>query len=557
MPLRADAMRNLLQELLSESSLSQEKMEQIAARAEGNPFFLEELVRAALSTGVEVPGDVFDVLSARIDRLGVGDKHNLRTAAVIGREFTLDLLEEVAKGAGAERVQVEHLTGHGFIESTVAPRRYRFVHALTQEVAYQGMLGDERRQLHTLVATQLVARANSTEENCEEIAHHHLSGTSPSQALTFLLAATAKATRNHTLEAAHGFLVEAMRLFEAEELTTDRLTSCVEYLVQAFPIFHFLHKHREYAELLERYAPQVDALNNPALLGPFLAQRGHRRWVAGQYAEAEGLLKHAVPLCEKAKDPVSTAHAGVMLTWLYANAGKCELGEQYGLRALRYLEQTPVPIFLTFGNVAVLLCTAYRGRWAAARQYGERARDVGIAAQDDGMASFGGGFLAWSLYEMGDDATALKEAEAAFKIAPTNYFKGWSACFMAAAMARLGQAQSALEVLDQAVGYAKQAGHISGFALVALLRGEARVHGGQFDQAQQEMKALRRLASTIPFPFVAAGALQVQAECAFRTGHLQQAMELFRCAEREFTAIDAVHRVTQVRAGAERSAQLN
>jgi predicted ATPase len=102
---------------------------------------------------------------------------------------------------------MEHLTGLGFIQPTVAPRRYGFVHALTQEVTYQGMLGDERKQLHTVVATRLTARAKSTEEDCEEIAHHHLAGQSPSQALPFLLAATAKAVRNHTLEAAHGFSV--------------------------------------------------------------------------------------------------------------------------------------------------------------------------------------------------------------------------------------------------------------------------------------------------------------------------------------------------------------
>jgi hypothetical protein len=66
--------------------------------------------------------------------------------------------------------------------------------------------------------------------------------------------------------------------------------------------------------------------------------------------------------------------------------------------------------------------------------------------------------------------------QAALSIAPTNYFKGWSGIFMAAAMVRLEQEQSALGILEQAVGYAEQAGHISRFA-VALLRGEARACG--------------------------------------------------------------------------------
>ncbi len=552
-PLPADAMQQLLAQLLAVSVLSHEQQAQVTARAEGNPFFLEELVRAAVSTGEQVPGDVFDVLGARIDRLTTPDKRNLRTAAVMGREFSLDLLEEVVEGPHAQRIRLEQLIGLGFIEPMQTPRRYRFVHALTQEVTYQGMLGGERRQLHTAFATRLTAKAKDAEQDCEDIARHHLAGEIPTLALPFLETATAKALRSHTLEAAHGFVSDALRLFEAEEMTTDRLVRCVAYLLQAFPVFHFLHKHREYAELLERYAPQVEALGIPGVLGPFLAQRGHRLWVAGRFAESEALLKRALPLCEEAQDPVNAAHTCFLLIWLYAGRGECELGEQYGMRTLRYLEQAAVPLFLTFTNVGLLLCATYRGRWPAALQHGERARDIGLAAHDDGLAAFGGGFLAWSLYEMGQDQAALAEAQAALKIAPTNYFRGWCATYMAAIMARLGDAQEAMAILDQAVGYSEQAGHIAGYTLVALLRGEARIHAQEYAKAWQEMDALRALAMTIPFPFVAAGALQVQAECALRTGRAQQALELFRRAEQEFIAIDAAHRVAQVRAGAERA----
>ena len=69
---------------------------------------------------------------------------------------------------------------------------------------------------------------------------------------------------------------------------------------------------------------------------------------------------------------------------------------------------------------------------------------------------------------------------------------------MAAAMARLGQTQDAVGILEQAVGYAEQGEHISGFAIVALLRGEALIHAGEFDQAWQKMEALRKLVTTIP-----------------------------------------------------------
>ena len=552
-PLKSVDLRALMAHLLTTSVLSQAHQEQVLARAEGNPFFLEELLRAAVTTNEQVPGDVFDVIGARIDRLAESDKRNLRTAAAIGREFPLDLVEEVATGLHAHRTRFEQLTTLGFIESTPVPRRYRFVHALTQEVAYLGMLGSERKHLHTALATRLATRAREPEENCEEIARHHLAGETPSLALPFLEAATAKAIRNHTLDAAHGYLVDAIRLFEAEEMTAERVVRCVVYLLQAFPVFHFLHKHREYAELLERYAPQVEALNEPAVLGPYLAQRGHREVIAGHLSTAKALLQRAVPMCEEANDPVSAAHASLMLSWAYGASGECDLGHDCGLQALRYLEQAPVPLFLTYTNVGLLLCAAYRVRWTEARMYGERACDVGHAAHDDGLTSFSAGFLAWCRYEQGDDVAAVEEARAAVNLAPTNYFKGWAATYMAAAMARLGQAAEAIDILDPAVGYAEQGGHVFGYALVAFLRGEARIHARQFDQAQQEMEALRALALTIPYPFVAAGALQVLGECAQHTGRAAEAFALFRQAEKEFDTIDAAHRVAQVRAGADRA----
>ena len=117
-----------------------------------------------------------------------------------------------------------------------------------------------------------------------------------------------------------------------------------------------------------------------------------------------------------------------------------------------------------------------------------------------------------------------------------------------------GNCRALSSSVARSVCYPEQAKHISGFLLAALMRGEARIYGSQFEQAGQEMRALRRLARTIPFPFVAAGALQVQAECALRNGDPQLAVKLFRRAEQEFIAIDAAHRVSQVRVAAERAA---
>ncbi|MGD9602081.1 MAG: AAA family ATPase, partial [Gammaproteobacteria bacterium] len=551
-PLSAAAARAMLAHLLVEQP-AEAIREQVLARAEGNPFFLEELARVATSTGVDVPGDVFDVLAARIDRLAPIDKQWLRAAAVVGRDFRLDLLEEIAGGARDTLARLQPLVALGFLEPTATPRTYRFVHALTQEVAYRGMLGVERRALHSAIAERLAATAVDADDHCEDIARHHLAGARPGDALPALEAATAKALRQHALDAAHGHLSDAMRLYEAEPMVPERLVRCVTFLLHAFPIFHFLHRHHEYAALIERYAPAVEALHLPALEGPFRAQRGHRFWVQARAQHADVELQRAIALCDEAGDPVNAAHAAFLLCWLYANTGHCAEGVAYGERGLRYLAKVPVPLLLTYTHVGLLLSTLMRGWFDDADRHGRAARDIGLDAGDDGLASFGGGFLAWVLYEKGDFTGAVAEAQRAFDIAPTDYFRGWAAAWLTAARIRAGDPAADIAVLEHATAMARAAGHIFGWTLIAFLCGEAKACMGDYPGAEHALTALDEEARSMPYPFVSAGTLLVRGECALRTGRAQEALEFFKRAEHEYAAIDCAHRAAQARTGVARA----
>ena len=543
----------LLDNFPEASGLSAIRQQDLLARAEGNPFFLGELVRAMADGDVELSGDVYDVLSARVDQLDAENKANLRMAAVIGREFSLDLLEEVAATRSDKRLHLEKMVSLGFVEPTTVPRRFQFVHALTQEVVYKTILGDERRHLHAAVAVVLSEKALRAEDLCEEIAHHLLESDDEQNALPFLETATAKAIRNHNLDAAHGFLVDAMRLFEAQMMTQQRLVRCVTFLLQAFPIFHFLHRHKEYADLLERYAPAVEALDMPALLGPFLSQRGHRQWVSGwRCGEVTATLVRALALCAEADDPVNGAHAAVMLTWSHANAGLYAQAEDYSEEALRLLERAPVPWLQTFAHVGLLLCAVYRGQWSAALEQGRRARDVGIAANDDGMAAFGGAFIAFSLHESGDSRGAIAAGQDALGVAPTDYFRGWALAFIAAATCRTRLDAEALGTLQYAVRLAQAAGH-SGYTTIALLLVEALLRAGDYGPAEIEAEALRAQALSMPYPFVAGSALMALAEIKLHAGDPHDALKTFQEARTELEAIDSAHRVAQARAGAGRS----
>jgi class 3 adenylate cyclase/tetratricopeptide (TPR) repeat protein len=162
----------LLDNLLEIEALPGELRTMILSKAEGNPFFLEEILRALIDLGaiqresiggrwrakeqiesLAIPDTVQSVILARLDRLGEEVKSVLRVAAVIGRSFLYRVLRAVAEPS--KRLDV-HLAELQTIELIQEKRRkpeleYMFKHALAQQATYESILLDERRRLHAQV----------------------------------------------------------------------------------------------------------------------------------------------------------------------------------------------------------------------------------------------------------------------------------------------------------------------------------------------------------------------------------------------------------------------
>src|SRR4029453_8811692 len=125
---------------------------------------------------VQVPATVQAVLTARIDRLPPEEKRLLQTAAVIGTEVPLALLQAIAEMPDeALRVGLAHLQAAEFLyETCLFPDlEYTFKHALTHEVAYGSLLQERRRTLHASIVEALERLyAGRLAEQVEPLAHH-------------------------------------------------------------------------------------------------------------------------------------------------------------------------------------------------------------------------------------------------------------------------------------------------------------------------------------------------------------------------------------------------
>ena len=230
-PLPTASAAIFLQALLGDDPSLASLNQLLIQRTEGNPFFLEESVRTLVETGVlvgkpgayrlehalltlPVPATVQAVLAARIDRLAPEEKYLLQTAAVIGTEVPLVLLQAVMElPEGSLRLGLMHLQDAEFLhEMSLFPELvYTFKHALTQEVAYGSLLHERRRLLHTRIVAALEALVGEqVAEQVERLAHHALRGEVWSKVLAYCRQAGDKALARSAHREAIGYFEQAL-----------------------------------------------------------------------------------------------------------------------------------------------------------------------------------------------------------------------------------------------------------------------------------------------------------------------------------------------------------
>jgi class 3 adenylate cyclase/tetratricopeptide (TPR) repeat protein len=224
-----------------------ELRDRIVARAGGNPFFIEESLRSLVESGaaekdasgewhlrerpaaLEVPATLHAVVASRIDRLPPTARECIQLAAVIGTRFG----DRVLREAGGDRIAdaVDQLIAADLVlEAAPGERRegrYRFKHAVVQEVAYNTLLVRRRVELHRRVAAAYEkVLGEELKEFYPALAHHYLIGDVPDKAAEYSWKSAQRATAIHAYIEALRFAEQALELYEK----INRIDAAVEAL---------------------------------------------------------------------------------------------------------------------------------------------------------------------------------------------------------------------------------------------------------------------------------------------------------------------------------------
>jgi ABC-type oligopeptide transport system substrate-binding subunit/class 3 adenylate cyclase len=237
-PLSSDESNTLISNLLHIAELPAAIRALILERSEGNPLYLEEIIRALIEQGaivrvdgawhatseiatVTIPDTLQGVLHARIDRLQEEVRRTLQLASVIGKSFLYRLLEAIAE---AERELDWHLAQleHADLvrEKTRLPElEYMFKHSLTQEAAYNSLLVERRKEFHRKVGAALESLfAERQEEFLGVLAHHFDRAGAREKAIDYLIRAGDKARLTDAHQEAIAYYCRAVeRLQELED----------------------------------------------------------------------------------------------------------------------------------------------------------------------------------------------------------------------------------------------------------------------------------------------------------------------------------------------------
>jgi class 3 adenylate cyclase/tetratricopeptide (TPR) repeat protein len=384
--------RTLVANLLQIEDLPEKVRLLILQRSEGNPFFVEEVIRSLLDAGLVVqqdghwratreienialPDTLAGVISARLDRLEPETRRVLQTASVIGREFQVKPLEMVYAESGVEGALLTLQQRELIREKSRYPQlSYFFKHVLTQEASYQSLLLSRRRELHLRTAESL---EKLNWEHPSEIGWHFAQAQALDRALPYIVDAADSAAKNYAVAEANILYKQALDILkQVDNLALARRTyeGLARILTLSNDIQGAVSTYKEMLALAETHNDvpmRVSALNKLSIVLVWL----------GQFQQINEHLTVSEDLARKVNDLAGLAEMYVARCSACLSAADFEAAIRYlqeSVQIGRSLTLTELRIF-GLGHLAntFTMMTQFDEAWSAAQECRTLAAEVG------------------------------------------------------------------------------------------------------------------------------------------------------------------------------------
>ncbi len=413
----------------------------VIARSQGIPLFLEEIARCLIEDGTlvlragryqavradkpyAVPDSIRGILAERIDRLPRRSKEIVQFACVVGREIPLRLLCHVMGCRDVELdADLKALADAGLLQrpGSELEQRLVFNHVLTQEVAYAGLLQQRRRQIHgEILAAFEALYPDRLDEHVETLAHHAAQARLWDKASEYLRRAARKAIERSGHAQAVRFLregLEALSFSDGEVRKKEHAELELRLLLRV--AFNAIGNYRERLENLDRAQSLAKRTGRRSLLPSLMVSR------ASVVLQVEN-VSDALAICAKARrdasrrgDNETRVIAGYMLSRSYFYNGQFRRSLSAARQALALVRAEPAKVRHGggFGSSEVMLLTQMAQSQACLGEFSDGAANGEAALRiaerlgrdfDIGLASYGIGMVHLYAGDLGSSVAILE-----------------------------------------------------------------------------------------------------------------------------------------------------
>ncbi len=540
-PLSGEASGDLVRGLLDGSMLPKNLAEVILDRSEGNPFFVEEVLRSLIERGVlarangawkvtdlveniQVPDSLQGVLLSRLDRLPEETKRVIQKACVIGRVFLFRVLEYMAREETELESQMAFLEDAALVRERerIPEIEYVFDHALTQEVAYQTLLGPSRKLLHQKVGEAMEAIfSERIDQHRALLAYHFFKGEDWEKALKYSAGEADAAVQLYAYAEAREHYHRALDslknlpdnasnrqkqvdisvrlvnvslqsespeknlaiLTEAENMASSLADEARLARVQLWigRVHYLAGRLREAISYFQKVLAVAPKFGDPELMALPGAVIGRVLFLQGQFAKAHHLLDRTVPLLEATKN-----RHELLFACLYRGASRACLGDYAAgsaeLDQVLKMAQASLNLnaeAMAYTGLAMIRVVA--GKYHEAMEAAQAALAVAEKSGDKMFGYSSNSFLAWALTGLGEHQRGLEHWSAAHLAARTLggrlLLSEWLTAIESGTLLGAGDIPAALEKGEEALAIAKAAGSLIAEALSESAIGNALAAG--------------------------------------------------------------------------------
>jgi adenylate cyclase len=510
----------------------------VAARAEGNPFFIEELLQALVELGslavvdgravlakveVEIPDTVQGTILARIDRLDARTRSVLQHAAVLGRGATTDLLEAVVRDGSVDGELAMLARAQLLVVPT--PGVWAFKHALIQEVTYETLLLRHRRELHEKVARALEERAGVDPSLLEALAEHYAKAEAPEQARRYAVAAGDLAAERMGVAEAKRHYETALRLWgEGDEEGRLRL------LLKLGRTATLVGDEATARTVLLEAEAGWEQRGDPQQVGSVLAVLGRVYWRSGDAERGFQTLARAIGILEELGPSAGLVEAYSNAASLQMLAGNDVEGSDLARRGLELADELDLRDLRAHLLNTLGVCEVTAGRLEGVEKIQE-SLELSLTVGDAEATGRAYNNLASMLNDVGQPARAAQVATegvgAARRLGLTG-FEWFIAGNLALALVLLGRLEEAEGLARQLLEEQRAALGPPGVINAGVPRATALTRLGRYEEARAQFDELLPFARGLGGSEFLARLLADEAELELARGNEASARQAIR-----------------------------